>query len=229
VLAAAVGVLVAGTLATRARADVTCSPSTEPRATVLLIHGGGFLSGSAGLMMPECRAFAAIGYRAVSLDYPIANLAGARAYVFAAARRYRSHGRTYAVGSSAGGTLAALLALEGRVDGAVAAGPLVDLLREPSPRSILTRRFCRTLRRVARAYMRKQLSPVYATPHGMSPLVLVQDPHDPVVDFGQTAAFASRYHLTLIRSRSGHSWPVRVELRAFWMMLAERPSASPQP
>src|SRR5947209_2411427 len=98
--ALAVVVVVATTLVASARADVTCSPSTEPNATVLLIHGGGFVSGSAGLMMPECRAFAAIGYRAVSLDYPIANLGGARAYVFAAARRYRSRGRVYALGSS---------------------------------------------------------------------------------------------------------------------------------
>jgi len=229
-LAAAVGVFVATTLGTSARADVTCAPSsTEPNATVLLIHAGGFLSGSAGLMMPECRAFAAIGYRAVSLDYPIANLAGARAYVFRAARRYRSLGRVYALGASAGGTLAALLALEGQVDGAVAAGPLVNLLREPSPHSILTQHFCHELRRIARAYIRKQLSPVYASHHDMSPLVLVQDPHDPVIDFGQTAAFASRYHLTLMRSRDGHAWPVPVELRAFRIMLAERRSASRRP
>ena len=104
----------------------------HPKATVLVLRPGAWILGTVDNAVPDCRYFAARGYDAVAVDYPFtyfASLAAARSAA-AAARAKRLP--VYAFGYSAGGNLAAMLAVQGNVTAAVdVAGPvnMVDWLR----------------------------------------------------------------------------------------------------
>lgn len=107
--------VVLGTLGAPAVADA--SP------TVLLLHGGGWLSGSAASMAPWVQDFRAHGVNAVAVDYPLGNVAAAQRYVDIVASRLPRP--VVAYGVSAGATLSASLAARGRVAAAVnVVGPM---------------------------------------------------------------------------------------------------------
>jgi pimeloyl-ACP methyl ester carboxylesterase len=107
-------------------------------ATVLLIHGGGFVSGTPATMNPWVRDFRAHRIYAVSVPYPLGDVAVATRFVGRIADRVK--GPAFAYGLSAGGTIAANLAATGRVDGAVnAIGPTnLTTWRTPMGNAVLT-------------------------------------------------------------------------------------------
>ena len=108
--------------------DQYCGPA-DAEVAVLVIHGGYFAIGTPEATADSCEAFAARGWRAVNLDYPLGDLAAAARHVEAAAWRARAGHRTVLVyGESAGGGLAALAAARRRVNGAFAWAPVSDLL-----------------------------------------------------------------------------------------------------
>lgn len=107
-----------------ARADIVVHPRAEPRATVLVMHPGGWVYGSATTALPAARYLARHGYRAVSLDYPLLDVRRSYRYARWAVHRYRA---TFAVGESSGGTIASWLAARRCVRAAVAVSAPQDL------------------------------------------------------------------------------------------------------
>ena len=128
-------------------------PDAPAKALVILIHGGGWTSGTAKLFVPTIRQLVSLGYAAASVGYRLARtvesafpmgLADTRCAVrevqaLAAARGIR---KTILLGASAGGHLAAMIALAGdetkfdgdcpkkgpiHVDAAIAYYPPIDL------------------------------------------------------------------------------------------------------
>ena len=97
-------------------ADITFAATNHhPKATVLVLRAGAWILGTVDNAVTDCRYFAARGYDAVAVDYPFtyfASLAAARSDA-AAARAKRLP--VYAFGYSAGGNLAAMLAVQGNV------------------------------------------------------------------------------------------------------------------
>ena len=115
-----------------ARADRYCQLRARPVASVLILHAGAWTGGSAGQTGDLCVELALQGYRARSLDYPLGTVPGSIEYArAAAAEEARSGGPVYALGVSAGGTIAEYLAVRGYLDGAVAVAPVSDLVDWP--------------------------------------------------------------------------------------------------
>jgi acetyl esterase/lipase len=202
-LAATCALLAALSLAPSARADVVCKPDGRARATVLYFHAGGFFEGRASDPdnLVVCGELAARGFRARVVEYPLRDLPGAVRAADAAAARHRS--RVYAVGDSAGGTLAALLAVRGRVDGAVAFAAPTDLLSWPAEAGWWGR-FGATHAE------RRAASPYRRVTRRSAPLLLMHDPRDIVVPFGQSERLARKVpRAVLVRARAGylaHVW-----------------------
>jgi acetyl esterase/lipase len=101
--------------------DLVVNPSGPPKATVLVVHGGGWAFGDATGALPVSWYLASHGYRAVSIGYPLRDVPGSYRV---ARRKAREYGATLAVGESAGGTIVSWLAAKRRVRAAVTvAGP----------------------------------------------------------------------------------------------------------
>jgi acetyl esterase/lipase len=98
--------------------------------TVMLIHGGGFTVNTPGQMDPVADAYRAAGYRVMEASYTLGDPRQAlRDVEHQAATLRRGHRHVVAFGVSVGGTLAALLADTGAVDGAVVWTAPLDLRR----------------------------------------------------------------------------------------------------
>lgn len=104
-------------------------PTPRPTRHLILIPGGGFTFRDAGFYAAVAPMAIAAGFVPHQLEYRLFDVGGA----IADARRFavelrRRYGRAnvFAYGSSAGGTLAALLASEGLVSAAVASSGLYD-------------------------------------------------------------------------------------------------------
>lgn len=96
------------------------APANATAPMVLLLHGGGWQTGVPSSMYPYRDDFAARGYRTRVVAYPLRNVTYSIDYVDAIAQEERLAGEpVIAYGISAGGTIAAALAAQGRVDGAV--------------------------------------------------------------------------------------------------------------
>lgn len=85
---------------------------------VILLHGGGWQSGSPNSLQPWVDDFQANGIRAKSIGYPFGSVIGAIRHVRAEVAKERC-GPVIAYGISAGGTIAAFLAAEGSVAGGI--------------------------------------------------------------------------------------------------------------
>src|SRR4051794_27058144 len=130
-------------------AFVPVGRSQGRRAAVVLIHGGGWREGEKEHYRKAGTQLARRGLVAFSIDYRLAPGARFPAAVddtFAAVRWIRAHARRFgidprrlgALGGSAGGNLAALLAVRGDVLAAVAWSPPTDLASlAASPRTRL--------------------------------------------------------------------------------------------
>ena len=110
-----------------ARTPATVAP--RPERHLILIPGGGFTFRDAGLWPAVAPVAEAAGFVPHLLKYRLFDIAGAvadaRAFAQDLGARY-GRANVFAFGSSAGGTLAALLASHGLVAGAAASSALYD-------------------------------------------------------------------------------------------------------
>ena len=161
---------------------MTCA-ARHPRADLVLFHPGGFGGLSAQWLYGACRDFARLGFRAVSVEYPLGNYR--RAVTFARRRVRRSW---FAVGWSAGGTLAAQVALEHRVRGAAIVSAPVDFTLYGTVAGWQALGVA-PARRVA-------LSPAFEPAPNPVPMLAMYSREDRVVTYAQGVRFARRVHAT---------------------------------
>src|ERR671935_1154807 len=171
------------------------------RRAVVLIHGGGWHSGSKESLDPTALRFARNGWTALSISYrlvPPAPWDAAKADALAAVRWVRANAsrfgfdprRLAVFGTSAGGNLAALVATVARGQELVAAaaswsGPM-DLATF-APRNAVVRRYvgCSCAGRL------RALSPVSFVGPGDAPLLLASSTRE-IVPLGQATEMARR-------------------------------------
>jgi fermentation-respiration switch protein FrsA (DUF1100 family) len=174
----------------------TCNPHGAPKATVIVLLGGGFVVPGWG-DTSICRALARRGYRAINLVYPLHNLPGAlRTTTRAVRRARRSKVPVFAFGLSAGGTLAEIAAVTGKVDAAVAVAAPADLLRW-SPGGPQAHQqwdspaaYWRDVG--ATRAQRRAASPLRQITKRAAPLLLFHSTQDEVVPFAQSRALANK-------------------------------------
>jgi hypothetical protein len=187
--------------------DLVCAPKSRPKATVMLFHPGGFISGRATDFTRECHFFATHRYLAVSISYP-RQLGPAIHEAESRARSlgvpaHKAHRPVFAYGLSAGGTFAATLAARGDVDAAFSYAGIYDIAMwtraNPS--------YLRSLE-VTRAQLIR-LSPVNLKLTHPSPLLIAHNPHDIVAPYTAALRMArrsSRFGLmTLRRPANGYA------------------------
>jgi pimeloyl-ACP methyl ester carboxylesterase len=165
--------------------------STE-RPQLLLIHGGSFLYDDPTFEpLTRGRAIAA-GFVPHYVTYPLDNLPAAVERVRGEARRLRHKfglDRVYAYGSSAGGTLVALLSGQDLVSAGVAKAPVSDLATWEWPTAKYGPEYWSALG-VSQA-SRERLSPALRPER--APLLVIQGRADNVVPPAMNEEFAARF------------------------------------
>lgn len=162
------------------------------RPQLLLFHGGSFLYDDPYFEpLTRPRALAA-GFVPHYITYPLGDLPAAVERARAEARRLREKfgvGRVYAYGSSAGGTLAALLSGDHLVAAAVAKAPVSDLVTWIWPLERYGPEYWEALG--ADQATRERLSPIRRPQ--LAPLLLIQGRADAIVPPSMNEAFAGAY------------------------------------
>jgi acetyl esterase/lipase len=220
---AALAIGFAGSAGAASANDVVCSPDAPARASVLYFHAGGFVMGQAEDPgnVDICNEFAARGYETRVVEYPLNDLPGA---VRAARSAARQHHADFAVGDSAGGTLAALLAVDGTVGGAATFAAPMDLLTWPEDPG-------RWRPLGASRRERAAASPYRNISRQAAPMLVMHDPGDVVVHFDQATRFVRRLDSArLVRVHGetyGHTWQAlhRQEILN-WLDARSRAAAS---
>lgn len=101
---------------------------TGKRPVLLMLHSGAFVFDDPAKLAGARDLAASSGFRPIYVDYPLADLPAAVRASKRVARRYGRGGRAvYGYGESAGGTLAALLAERGLVNGAATYSQVTDI------------------------------------------------------------------------------------------------------
>lgn len=214
-----------------AMAQVKPAEPAGPPPQLLLFHGGSFLfedpsfEESTELLAEEA------GFVPHYVDYPLGNLPAALTRARAEAARLRSRfgaEDVYAYGSSAGGTLAALLAGEGLVAAAVAKAPPSDLVGWTWPLSTYGADYYEQIGLSEEA--RYRLSPLRRPER--QPLLLLQGRSDAVVPAAMSEAFAAKFgqvRLWLLAGghRAERSRP-QVVLRALRWLLRTNEAELPE-
>jgi acetyl esterase/lipase len=221
--------LTALALALPSQAPAASSPhvgqGTSLASHLLLIHGGSFLYEDPLFeSLTRARAVAA-GFVPHYLSYPLGDLRGAVDAAQAEAKRLNAlyPGRVYAYGTSAGGTLAALLAGDGMVEAAVAKAPISDLVGWSWPLGAYGANYYEQIG--ATTADRFRLSPLRR--HALRPLLIVHGRNDHVVPLAMSRAYAvkfERVHLWVVQG-GHHTERARPELlsRAFgWLARIAR-------
>jgi len=166
--------------------------STE-RPQLLLIHGGSFLYDDP-TFEPLTRGPAVeAGFVPHYVTYPLDNLPAAVQKVREEARRLREKfglDRVYAYGSSAGGTLTALLSGQGLVSAGAAKAPVSDLATWEWPIGRYGPEYWTALG--ADQATRERLSPALRPEE--APLLVIQGRADNVVPPSMNEAFAARFN-----------------------------------
>lgn len=229
-LTAAVGLQ----LAIPAGARSNTPPPDGPPPQLLLIHGGSFLFEDPRFAASTEAPAISAGFVPHYLDYPLGDLPGAVAAAREEAARLRARfGRddVFAYGTSAGGTLAALLAGDGLVSAAVAKAPPTDLVGWEWPLTAYGSTYYEEIG--ADPTARRDLSPLNRPM--TRPLLVVQGRADRVVPASMNESFAAKFrrvHLWVVPG--GHltertrPWVTRDALR--WLTsIAERESHMPAP
>lgn len=216
-----------GGSAARARSPV-CKPPQRAavKADAIVILGGGFVV-PGWTDTSICRALARRGFRAVNLVYPLHDLPGAvRATRSAARRARRSRRPVVAVGLSAGGTLAELLAVRGEVDAAVAVAAPSDLLHWSPGGAAAAREWPNSAaywRDVgASRAQRRAASPLRNVGPRPAPLLLFHSPADEVVPFAQSRALRRRVPTSRLRLLRGRHLQSQAWRRPAYAWLARR-------
>jgi pimeloyl-ACP methyl ester carboxylesterase len=199
-----------------------------PAPQLILIHGGSFLYEDPSFEMLTRRRAVAAGFALHYLHYPLGDMPGAfqAARVEAIRLRARYGSAVYAYGSSAGGTLAALLAGDGLVSAAAAKAPVSDLLGWEWPLSAFGPAYYERIGTPLAA--RRRLSPLRR--RARRPLLVLQGRRDQIVPLSMSRQYAlkfKRVHLWVVQG-GHHTERIRPELlsRAFdW--LARVSSAHP--
>jgi acetyl esterase/lipase len=173
-----------------AGAGGAAGPSQRPQ--LLLFHGGSFLYNDPYFEpLTRPRALAA-GFVPHYVTYPLGNLPAAVQRARAEARRLREKfgvDRVYAYGSSAGGTLAALLSGDHLVSAAVAKAPVSDLVTWTWPLERYGPEYWESLG--ADQAARERLSPIRRLQ--LAPLLVIQGRGDHIVPPSMNEAFAGAY------------------------------------
>ena len=170
----------------QASADEYCQLRPKPIASVLIVHAGGWRGGSAASTLDLCLELSVLGYRARSVEYPLGTIPGSIEYTGAAAAQEARSGRpVYALGTSAGGTIAEYLAVRGQVDGALAIAPVSDLLAFPGLRPGWWEGLGMT------PELRRRWSPYYNIERPV-PLRIVHSRQDEVVPHEQSMRMAAK-------------------------------------
>lgn len=186
-------------------ASAAPGPGVDPAQPIgsqpqlLLIHGGSFLFEDPKFEAETKPAAIAAGFVPHYLNYPLDDLPGAvrAARVAAGELKARYGPSVYAYGSSAGGTLAALLAGNGLVAAAVAKAPPSDLVGWNWPLDAYGPDYYERI--AAGPLARFRLSPLRRP--ASRPLLLVHGRNDRVVPIAQSQAFAAKF-------RRVHLWAV---------------------
>jgi acetyl esterase/lipase len=217
---AALAISFAGIADAASANDVVCAPDAPPRASVLYFHPGGFILGRAEDPgnVEICNEFASRGYLTRVVEYPLYDIAGAAAAARSAAREHKPG---FAVGDSAGGTLAALLAVEGRVDGAATFAAPTDLLTWPDDAGVWRKVGASRSERAAASPFRRVTSRA-------APILVMHDPGDMVVSFDQARRLVRRAHRARLVRVQGesyrHTWqPQHRQQILRWLDARTRP------
>jgi acetyl esterase/lipase len=187
---------------------------------LLLIHGGSFLFEDPLFESLTRQPAVDAGFVPHYLTYPLGDLTGAVVAARAEARKLNAlyPGRVYAYGTSAGGTLAALLAGDAMVRAAVAKAPVSDLVGWRWPFAAYGSDYYEQIG--ATPADRYRLSPLRRP--ARRPLLIVQGRADRVVPPAMSRAYAAKFqrvHLWVV-SGGHHTERQRPQLlrRAFdWL------------
>ena len=163
------------------------------RPQLLLIHGGSFLYDDPTFEPLTRERAVAAGFVPHYVTYPLDNLSAAVTKVREEARRLREKfglDRVYAYGSSAGGTLTALLCGQELVSAGVAKAPITDLATWEWPTGQYGPEYWTALG--ADQAKRERLSP--ALRPEQAPMLVIQGRADNVVPPSMNEAFAARFN-----------------------------------
>jgi acetyl esterase/lipase len=207
-------------------------PAQRPQ--LLLIHGGSFLFEDENFEpLTRGRAVAA-GFVPHYVTYPLGNLPAAVERVRAEARRLREKfglDRVYAYGSSAGGTLAALLSGDDLVAAAVAKAPVSDLTTWDWPLGKYGPEYWESLG--VDLADRERLSPIRRPQ--LAPLLVIQGRGDHVVPPAMNETFAAAYpRVDLWLVAGGHTTervrPFLITRAMHWLaLIASREAVAQRP
>jgi acetyl esterase/lipase len=207
-----------------ARAQVEPAVPVGPKPQLLLFHGGSFLFEDPSFEPLTRPLVEAAGFVPHYVDYPLGDLPAAVLRARAEAARLRAHfGRdgVFAYGSSAGGTLAALLSGEGLVAAAVAKAPVSDLVEWTWPLATYGDDYYEQVGLTPEA--RYRLSPLRRPER--RPLLLLQGNVDAVVPLTMSEVFAAKFRqVDLWVMEGGHRVerlrPQVVERALSWLLRA---------
>lgn len=170
------------------------APEPPAKPQLLLFHGGSFLFDNPFFEPAVVARSIAAGFEPHFIDYPLGNVPEAVANARAEARALRREfgiAHVYAYGASAGGTLAALLAGDGLVSGAVTKAPVSDLVDWPWATETYGSNYYEKVG-LGEESTRYRLSPSLR-PEVRSPLLIYQGVNDQVVPATMSAAFAEKF------------------------------------
>jgi acetyl esterase/lipase len=163
-----------------------------PKPHLMLMHGGSFLYDDTEFEAETREAAIKAGFIPHYVTYPLGDMPAAVLAVRAEAKRLRQKvgpEMVYAYGSSAGGTLAALLSGDGLVGGAAAKAPVSNLVSWEWPLQQYGPMYYERVRLDLPA--RYRLSPVRRP--AKEPLLIVHGIDDQVVPVSQSEAFAAKF------------------------------------
>lgn len=204
-----------------AASGAAVGPAGSVAPQLLLIHGGSFLYEDPTFEALTRRRALRAGFTPHYLRYPLGDMPGAFQAARAEAERLRARygSAVYAYGSSAGGTLAALLAGDGLVSAAVAKAPVSDLLDWEWPLGAYGPDYFERIGLAAPA-ARRRLSPLRR--RARNPLLVLQGRRDQVVPLAMNREYAAKFKRVRLWVVQGghHTERTRPELlsRAFgWL------------
>ena len=176
-----------------------------PPPHLLLFHGGSFLYDDPSFEPETVDRARAAGFVPHYVTYPLGNMPAAVLAARAEARRLRlkfGRDRVYAYGSSAGGTLAALLAGDDLIAAAVAKAPVSDLVGWEWPLGAYGPEYFSAVALGPAA--RYRLSPLRRPQR--TPLLVVQGRADQIVPAAMNEAFAAKFkRVHLWQVAGGHT------------------------
>jgi acetyl esterase/lipase len=193
------------------KADAYIPNGTGPFPGIVFIHGGGWVNGSRYQMVKLIKDLANEGYVAFTIDYDVDPVHYPASYnqSLAAVRYFREHAadfnldpsRVAVAGSSAGGELAALVALtpDAKVQGAVILNGVLDLTALGDKSHMVTEYLGGACSALADAC--KSASPTSRVHAGAPPFFVGHGTADETVPFIQAEAFTAALRAVKVQVR----------------------------